>query len=203
MKPQTQIGVMGDGTTVKGGIHFVNKNYQLVQPQEVDDAILKGAQQRLSELPEEDVPDPAALPQGSRMAFAHNPLFVGREQDLRSLARKLKGGKSAAIGQIAAATGLGGIGKTQLASEFAHRYGQYFAGGVYWLNFSDPQAVPAEVAACSRLGEEEFELETQIRSDQFYLPGRMHCRGCWCLIIAKMKNCLTAGVRGAVEAEFW
>ena len=101
MKPQTQIGVGGDGTTVKGGIHFVNKNYQLVQPQEVDDAILKGAQQRLSELPEEDVPDPAALPQGSRMAFAHNPLFVGREQDLRSLARKLKGGKSAAIGQIA------------------------------------------------------------------------------------------------------
>jgi tetratricopeptide (TPR) repeat protein len=165
MKPQSKIGVKGDGAHIEGGIHFGgDKIYQLVQPQEVDDATLTRAQQRLSELPEEDVPDPAALPQGSRMAFAHNPLFVGRGQYLRSLARKLKGGKSTAIGQIAAATGLGGIGKTQLASEFAHRYGQYFAGGVYWLNFADPQAVPAEVAACSRLGEEGFELETQIKS---------------------------------------
>jgi len=51
------------------------------------------------------------------------------------------------VGQIAAATGLGGIGKTQLASEFVHRYGRYFSGGVFWLSLADPQAVPAEVAA--------------------------------------------------------
>ncbi|NTV65623.1 MAG: tetratricopeptide repeat protein, partial [Oscillochloris sp.] len=45
---------------------------------------------------------------------------------------------------------LGGIGKTNLASEFAHRYGQFFAGGVFWLSFADPNGVPAEVAACGR-----------------------------------------------------
>ena len=43
---------------------------------------------------------------------------------------------------MAAASGLGGIGKTQLASEFVHRYGQFFAGGVFWLSFADPAAVP-------------------------------------------------------------
>ncbi len=53
-----------------------------------------------------------------------------------------------AIGQVAAATGMGGIGKTQLASEFAHRYGQYFAGGVFWLSFAQPELIPSEVAAC-------------------------------------------------------
>ena len=43
----------------------------------------------------------------------------------------------------------GGIGKTQLAAAFAHHYGQYFLGGVYWLSFADPAAISAEVAQCA------------------------------------------------------
>jgi tetratricopeptide (TPR) repeat protein len=86
------------------------------------------------------------------MPLRRNPLFVGREADLRALATALKGGETTVIGQTAAASGLGGIGKTQLASEFVHRYGQYFAGGVCWLSFADPAAVPTEVAACGGPG---------------------------------------------------
>src|SRR6185369_17501368 len=71
-----------------------------------------------------------------------NPLFVGREDDLRALARHLK------TSGVVAATGLGGVGKTQLACELAHRYGRFFAGGVFWLRFADPAGVPAEIAAC-------------------------------------------------------
>ncbi|HEX6291082.1 MAG TPA: tetratricopeptide repeat protein [Herpetosiphonaceae bacterium] len=101
-------------------------------------------------LPIDTLPRPAPLPPGSRMPLRHNPLFVGRDADLRRLAGTLHAGGTAAIGQleIAAATGLGGIGKTQLACEFVHRYGQWFPGGVFWLSFADPAAVPAEVAAC-------------------------------------------------------
>jgi tetratricopeptide (TPR) repeat protein len=101
-------------------------------------------------LPEDEIPDPGPLPAGSRMPLSRNPLFVGREEDLRTLARQLKAGQTSAIGQVetAAATGLGGIGKTQLASELVHRYGRFFAGGVFWMSFADPAAVPAEVAAC-------------------------------------------------------
>jgi tetratricopeptide (TPR) repeat protein len=116
----------------------------------VDPAMLRAAQQHLETLPIDTIPDPAPLPSASRMPFGRNPLFVGRETDLLMLARALKGGGAVAISQvgIAATTGMGGIGKTQLAVEFVHRYGQYFAGGVFWLSFADPQAVPVEVAAC-------------------------------------------------------
>ena len=123
---------------------------------------------KLAELPLDDVPDPAPLPPGSRMPLSANPLFVGRQGDLRTLVRLLKVGETAAIGQIAAATGLGGIGKTQLACEFVHRYGRFFEGGVFWMSFADEAAVPTEVAACGRgLGlhpsYDSLPLEQQVR----------------------------------------
>ena len=121
-------------------------------------------------LPEEKIPEPGPLPEGSRMPFAVNPLFVGREDDLRTLARQLKAHQTSAIGQveIAGVTGLGGIGKTQLASEFVHRYGRYFEGGVFWMSFAEPAAVPAEVAACGRSLDlhpsyESLPLDQQVR----------------------------------------
>ena len=105
------------------------------------------------------------------MPFSRNPLFVGREADLRALAMTLKGeGSAAAIGQAAAATGLGGIGKTNLATEFFHRYGQFFAGGVFWLSFADPTGVPAEVAACGAAfaipGFTDLKLDEQVQHVQ-------------------------------------
>jgi tetratricopeptide (TPR) repeat protein len=175
------IGIVGDHARVEGGIHFhtaaptfdqrgqtvgtqYNIVYQSVTPQPIDPETLAAAEKRLATLPLDDIPDPAPLPPGSRMPFSRNPLFVGREDDLRALAGALQtnrttGSLAATIGQIApatgqvvAATGLGGIGKTQLASEFVHRYGQYFAGGVFWLSFADPAAIPAEIAACGGAG---------------------------------------------------
>jgi hypothetical protein len=42
---------------------------------------------------------------------------------------------------------MGGVGKTQLAVEFAYRYGRFFHG-VHWVNCAQPAAIGAEVAAC-------------------------------------------------------
>jgi hypothetical protein len=83
------------------------------------------AEAHLAELPLDQVPAPSPLPSGSRMPWPVNPTFVGREADLKALAAILKGGETAAIGQVAAATGLGGIGKTQLAAAFVHAYGRH------------------------------------------------------------------------------
>lgn len=112
----------------------------------------EAAQMELKGLPLDEIPGPGPLPAGSCMPLSVNPLFIGRDDDLRALARQLKAGETSAIGQveIAAATGMGGIGKTQLAAEFVHRYGRYFAGGVFWLSFADPAGVPSEVAASGR-----------------------------------------------------
>jgi hypothetical protein len=49
-------------------------------------------------------------------------------------------------------TGLGGIGKSQLALQFCYRYGCYFRG-VYWINCGPDgqgQTIAEEIAACGR-----------------------------------------------------
>jgi len=142
-------GDMVEGDKITTNITNV---YESVRPQPVDEATLAAALAHLEALPLDSPPPPAPLPTDSRMPYARNPMFVGREDDLRQLAVTLKAGDTAAIGQIAAATGLGGIGKTQLAVEFAHRYGPYFAGGVFWIGMASAESVPAEIAQCGGLG---------------------------------------------------
>src|SRR5258708_6970197 len=112
-----------------GGTAIVNV-YQDVSVRSVDSATLAAAQQQLGHLPLEAIPGIAPLPPGSRVPFAPNPLFVGRASNLRVLAVTLKdgGGEDDCHAKIAAITGLGGVGKTPLSTEFVHRYGHYFAG---------------------------------------------------------------------------
>jgi tetratricopeptide (TPR) repeat protein len=113
---------------------------------------LAAAQARLAELPTDTVPAPEdTLPPGSWMGqLRRNRQFVGREDDLKALAALLKGGQAVAVShaQAAVASGLGGIGKTQLAVEFAYCYGRSFAG-VFWLSFAQPDTIASEFA---RLG---------------------------------------------------
>lgn len=99
---------------------------------------------RLGEMPSEDLPAEVGPPPGSWMPLAANPLFVGRAAELRAVAAGLR-----ARGGAVVVTGLGGVGKSQLASSFVQRYGQYFLGGVFWLSFADPTAIEAEVAQCA------------------------------------------------------
>jgi tetratricopeptide (TPR) repeat protein len=92
------------------------------------------------------LPAPGALPPGARMPFQRNAAFTGRADPLKHLARALLyDGGATLITQ--AVQGMGGVGKTQLAVEFAYRYGRFFHG-VHWLNAAQPGALGAEVAAC-------------------------------------------------------
>src|SRR6266542_5349733 len=75
--------------------------------------------------------------------YPPNPLFVGRDADLEHLYDLLRPDASVAL--VPAVAGTGGIGKTQLAIEFAHHYCNQFPGGVFWLTMTDDASVRTQL----------------------------------------------------------
>jgi tetratricopeptide (TPR) repeat protein len=59
---------------------------------------------------------------------------IGREEALQAVRKQLTKGRRTAIGQAAAFQGLGGLGKTQLAVEYAYLFKDSYPNGVIWLN---------------------------------------------------------------------
>jgi DNA-binding SARP family transcriptional activator len=81
---------------------------------------------------------------------ARNPNFTGRDDLLDHLATHLRAGSgAAAVVQAHAVHGLGGIGKTQLAVEYAHRHTSDY-DLVWWIGAEQPPAIPAQLVALAR-----------------------------------------------------
>jgi tetratricopeptide (TPR) repeat protein len=59
--------------------------------------------------------------------------MIGRDKALQRVHEQLMHGRRTSIGQTAAFEGLGGLGKTQLAVEYAWRFGDEYPNGVIWL----------------------------------------------------------------------
>lgn len=138
-------------------------NHAHVRPVAVDDAVLEKARRELEKLPLDRVPKPGGLPAGSKpLPMPPNRLLVGREEDLKDLSGRIKDDANGPPTVVV--SGIGGVGKTQLAGEFAHSYGRFFAGGVYWLNLSDPASIKEEVAGCGGAG------ALNLRADFHTLP---------------------------------
>ena len=61
-------------------------------------------------------------------------LMIGRQDALEQVRRQLCTGKRTSIGQTASFQGLGGLGKTQLAVEYAYAFRDEYPNGVIWIN---------------------------------------------------------------------
>jgi NB-ARC domain len=61
-----------------------------------------------------------------------NPHFTGRSEELQKLRKQLVESGTTGLSQVQAISGLGGIGKTQTALEYAHRHRQDYSA-VFWV----------------------------------------------------------------------
>jgi len=71
--------------------------------------------------------------------FPKNPDFVGRTDDLERLHATLQQREPVGI-RPAGLTGMGGIGKTQLAVEYVYEFRDAYPDGIFWINAAEPLA---------------------------------------------------------------
>ncbi len=95
------------------------------------------------------IPD-AASPRIWSMPFQRNPYFTGRDDLLTRLHSVLATGKQAALSQPQAISGLGGIGKTQTAIEYAYRYRDEY-NTIIWLKAESRETLLLDVLTLAHL----------------------------------------------------
>jgi tetratricopeptide (TPR) repeat protein len=106
---------------------------------------------------------PGALPSLWTMPYRRNPLFTGREDLLEQLGCALHSGQVTALSQPQAISGLGGIGKTQVAVEYAYRHVQDYRA-VLWTTADSREALIAGfVKLAELLGLPEREEQEQLK----------------------------------------
>jgi hypothetical protein len=94
------------------------------------------------------LPSGAGMPQVWNVR-SRNPHFTGREALIAQVREGLLGGRQAVVQAL---HGLGGIGKTQIAQEYAHRFASQY-DVVWWIDAEQADQVPVYYTALAdRLG---------------------------------------------------
>jgi anti-anti-sigma factor len=106
-----------------------------------------------------------------------NPAFTGREKQLTAIRDALLSGNRAAVQAL---HGMGGVGKTQLAAEYAHRFADDY-DVVWWVDaeraklFESQYADLAAVLGCAEPGTPPDAVRRAVLSD-------LHLRSGWLIV---------------------
>ena len=109
---------------------------------------------------------PLSAPVWYGMTGVGSTRFVGRLEELWGIHSLLHAGDvavitgaAAASGGIAQVRGLGGVGKSLLAEEYALRFGAAYPGGVFWLRAYGNDDAKAGMGAVEREAERERQVQ--------------------------------------------
>jgi tetratricopeptide (TPR) repeat protein len=110
--------------------------------------------------------------------YERNLLFTGREALLNHLSQSLRAGKTTAQ----AITGLGGIGKTQTALEYAYRY-QNDYDTILWVKADSSETLLADLVSVAHLLHLPERTEQETARIVNAVKGWLHSHQRWLLIL--------------------
>ncbi len=113
--------------------------------------LLRGVDADRRGLPTENMGVTARFPASQPQIWnvpTRNRTFTGRIEELDRLRDQLQGGQHTVL-VPAALHGLGGVGKTQLAKEYAHRYRSSY-DLIWWISADQPEMVADSLAELAR-----------------------------------------------------
>lgn len=183
---QVNVSRWEKGTTLPGPYYrqklgeIFGKNIQ-----ELD--LLPEQSEELPIAPISHTPDsPASLPLWN-VPYRRNAFFTGREEILLHLHTIFAAHKTDTPAQPLAISGLGGIGKTQIAVEYAYRYRNHYEA-IFWLTASNRDTLSADFAMLAVLlalpEQHEQEQDSVLRAVKNWLST--HTR--WLLILDNVDN---------------
>jgi tetratricopeptide (TPR) repeat protein len=147
---------------------------------------------------------PGAFPHVWTVPYQRNPFFTGREEVLKNLYDALRVGKAVAVVQPRALTGLGGIGKTQTAVEYAYRYYSDYPEAIFWARADSREGLVTDFGAMAQALHlpEEVEQDQNLVIDAVKRWLKEHAN--WLLILdnvedlAMIKSVLPSAYRGHI-----
>lgn len=134
-----------------------------------------------------------------------NPGFTGRSLVLERMRDQLGGGMAVVLPQPQTLYGLGGVGKTQVALEYVHRFMADY-DLVWWISSEQIDDVVASLAELAvRLGAQGGD-DMAAASQEAVDLLRRGCRrnaGCWCSTTRTTPNASAVTSRRAARATSW